>query len=48
MGGILLIIKLASIENNNVPYLIPFSPFNKNLLENELLIQSQAKETRSK
>lgn len=38
IGGILFIIKLASIENNDTPYLLPFSPLSNNIYSDDLLI----------
>jgi len=48
MGIILLIIKLASIENNNVPYLTPLSPLNKNLFVDGLVIKAKTRKEQKK
>lgn len=41
--GLMLIIKLASIENLETPYLIPFSPLNKNIIDDGIIIKSASK-----
>ena len=43
VAGLILIIKLASLETLNTPYLIPFSPINKNLLIDSIILTSTEK-----
>ncbi len=38
VAGLILIIKLASLEPLNTPYLIPFSPFNLSGMEDNILL----------
>ena len=38
VAGLILIIKLASLEPLNVPYLIPFSPFNLSGMKDNILL----------
>lgn len=38
IAGIILIIKLCSIESLNTPYLIPFSPLNINILKDSIFL----------
>ncbi len=38
VAGLILIIKLASLEPLNTPYLIPFSPFNKSGLKDNIIL----------
>ena len=39
--GIILIIKLAEINFYNVPYLIPLAPFNKNIINDSILVKNE-------
>jgi len=43
VAGLILIIKLASLETLNTPYLIPFSPINKNILIDSIILKSTDK-----
>lgn len=43
VSGIVLIIKLASLETLDTPYLIPFSPLNKNIIEDGIILSSTEK-----
>ncbi len=42
-AGLILIIKLASIETLDTPYLIPFSPLNKNLIKDSIFLSGANK-----
>lgn len=46
IAGIILIIKLCSIESLNTPYLIPFSPLNINILKDSILLAPANKRTK--
>lgn len=37
-AGLILIIKLASLETLDTPYLIPFSPINKNIIKDSIFL----------
>lgn len=41
--SLILIIKLASMESLDTPYLIPFSPLNKNILSDGLIVKPTSK-----
>ena len=38
VAALILIIKLADIQNYGVPYLIPFSPINKNIIKDSIIL----------
>lgn len=46
IAGIILIIKLCSIESLNTPYLIPFSPLNINILKDSIFLAPANKRTK--
>lgn len=46
VAGLILIIKLASLESLDTPYLIPFSPINKNIFKDSILVAPIKKRTK--
>ncbi len=46
VAGIILIIKLCSIESLNTPYLIPFSPLNTNVFKDSIILAPANKRTK--
>lgn len=46
VAGIVLIIKLCSIESLNTPYLIPFSPLNINIIKDSIFLVPANKRTK--
>ena len=43
VAGLILIIKLASMETLDTPYLIPFSPLNKNIINDSIILKPTTK-----
>ncbi len=46
VAGMILIIKLCSIESLNTPYLIPFSPLNTNVFKDSIILAPANKRTK--